>query len=144
MVFHMMKRIMKFMVKIMRWLTRAIEKGLETLGTNDIPAVEHPMVDDNEREQAEEINEQGRNDIPGEWEEIPAPAPPQNNQTTHEGGPDETLMCPLRDNIMRTKRASKGGYFYGCTQWQACNGYRNKISNRPGPAANINNLRNIW
>ena len=79
MVFHMMKRFMKIMVRSLLWMTRIFENWLETLDGKGTPNLERPMINGEEREQVEEANEQGRNDIPAEWEEIPAPDPAPNH-----------------------------------------------------------------
>ena len=60
MVFHLMKRIMKFTARNMLWMTRVIESWLETFDEQDIPNLERPMVNGEEREQVEEANDQGR------------------------------------------------------------------------------------
>ena len=75
---------MKFTVKNMRWVIRAIEKRLETFDEQDTPNLERPMVDGDEREQAEEANELGSNNISVGGEESPAPVSYQNNQVNEE------------------------------------------------------------
>ena len=44
---------------------------------------------------------------------------------------------------MLLKHAHKGGRFYGCPQWHACKGYRNKPDKRPGPVAAVARLSTI-
>ena len=100
------------------------------------------MVDGEDREQVNEANGPRDDADPVGWEEIPAPDPVQNNPVNEERGVNVTVICPLCTNIMRLKPARRGGWFYGCSEWPACNGYRNKDGARPGPVATVTKLRN--
>ena len=144
MAMSMMKTIAKFMIKSVLWVIRIIESLLETLEEKDRPNMERPMMNEAEVEPNENPIDQGRNEIPVKGEEIPNPAPPQVNQTKGAQEPNVTLICPLCDSTMSLKRASKGGCFYGCDQWPACKGYRNKHNKNPGPAAMVAKLRKFF
>ena len=55
-----------------------------------------------------------------------------------------TYICPRCDNEMLIKPAHKGGWFYGCSKWPACNGSRSKVHKRPGPAIAVAKLRDMY
>lgn len=126
MVFPLMKRIMKSMVGNLLWIIRRIERWLEMLDEKEVPSRECSIPNEQEKEQLEETKEEGQR--------IDAEKRPEPSQITY--------ICPLCDYEMKLKRARKGGWFYGCSQWPNCNGSRNKSDKRPGPVAAVTKLRN--
>ena len=52
-------------------------------------------------------------------------------------------ICPLCDKAMRMKR-SRGGLFYGCSQYPRCNGTRTPDGNHPGPVKEVKKLLTSW
>ena len=52
-------------------------------------------------------------------------------------------ICPLCDKAMRMKR-SKGGFFYGCSQYPHCTGTRTPDGNHPGPVKDLQNMLKSW
>ena len=147
MAMGMMKIIAKYMIKSMLWVIRIIESLLEslleTLEEKDRPNIERPVMNEAEVEPNENPNDQG-NENPVREEEIPNPVPPQANQPQGAQEPTVTLICPLCDSTMGIRRATKGGYFYGCDTWPLCKGYRNKYNKHPGPTAMVAKLRDFF
>ena len=140
MALRLMARVMKFMVKTALCMTRMFERWLETIDGKGAPNVE-PMVRPGDREPVNQVNAQRDNVDAVDREEIPIPNPQPITQVTERRGLNVTLICPLCTNIMRLKRARKGGWFYGCTEYPACKGYRNKTDQSPGPVQMVKDLR---
>ena len=92
-----------------------MERCLEAFDEHDTPNLDRPIINGEEREQEEVVNDQGGNDIPPDWEEIPAPEPARVDQANERRAVNVTVICPLCTHIMRLKPAGKGGMFYGCT-----------------------------
>ena len=141
MAFRLMARFMKFMLKTALWMARMFERCLETLDGKDIPNVERPMVEHEDREQVNQVNDHRADADTVVWEEVPIPGPQPTNQVNERRGVNVTIICPLCTNIMRLKPAGRGGWFYGCSEYPTCRGYRNKVDKRPGPVKNVRNLR---
>ena len=112
MAFRLLARFMKFMLKTALWMTRMFERCLETLDGNDIPNVERPMVDREDREQVNQANEPRDDADTVDWEEVPAPDPQPTNQSNERRGVNITIICPLCTNIMRLRPTGKGGCFF--------------------------------
>ena len=141
-VFQMWKYFMKFMVINLQWLTRTIETWLEAMDEPNVPNLERPIINKKQQEKHNDANEQGRNHIPLSVDKDPDPVPAKNQTDPIGKESTATPICPLCDRVMQLKPAHKGGWFYGCSQWPACKGYRNKHDKGPGPAAAILKLRN--
>ena len=58
-VFPMMKYLAKFLMKRLLWMTRIIEKQLETFVEKAGPKVEPPIAENEVNENVPEVNEQG-------------------------------------------------------------------------------------
>ena len=108
MVFSLMARLMKRMLKIALWMTRMFERCLETLDGKDTPNVERPMVEREDREQVNQANEQMDDADTVDWEEVPIPDPQPTPQGTDRRGVNVTIICPLCTNIMRLRPAGRG------------------------------------
>ena len=159
MAYHMMARFMKFMLKTVLWMTRMFERCLETLDGKDLFNFEKPMMEREDREQVNQANEPRDEADTVDWEEIPAPDPqpannqPANNQpinhqpttqNTERRPVNVSIICPLCTNLMRIKPAHRGGWFYGCSDYPDCNGYRNYSDKKPGPVKQVANLRQTF
>ena len=109
-------------------MIRILERWLEMFDEKEVPLWECPIPSEKGKGQSEEAKEQEKGTNP---EQTPAPS-------------KITYICPLCDDEMQLKHAHKGGWFYGCSKWPVCNGYRNKTNKRPGPVAAVTKLRNIY
>ena len=158
MAYRMMARFMKFMLKAVLWMTRMFERCLETLDGKDLFSFEKPMMEREDREQVNQANEPKDDADTVDWEEIPDPDPqPDNNppandpplyheqfSTTERRAVNITIICTMCTNLMRLRPGPRGGWFYGCSEYPACNGYRSCRDHRPGPVKQIANLREIF
>ena len=91
------------------------------------------------------VNEREEKEAQVIIEEMPAlEVIPEPVITKAKGPGIDILFCPLCNKVMPLRRAHKGGCFYGCSQWPACKGYRNKHNKGPGPAAMIIQLRKMY
>ena len=139
--YSLMARLLKGMIKTALWITRMFERCLETLDGKEAPNVKKPMVEPEDKEQVNEESEQKDDVDTVDWEEIPGPNPQPTIQGTDQRRMNATIICPLCTHVMRLKPSGKGGCFYGCAEYPACNGYRNKSDKRPGPMKEVTNLR---
>ena len=127
-------------------MTRMFERCLESLDGKDLFNVEKPKMEREDREQVNQANEPKDDADTVDWEEIPAPDPqpannqPANNQpikhqpttqSTERRAVNITIICPLCTTLMRIKPAGRGGWFYGCSGYPDCNGYRNYSDKKP-------------
>ena len=158
MAYRMMARFMKFMLKTVLWMTRMFERCLETLDSKDPASFEKPMMGQEDKEPVKQANEPRDDADTVDWEEVPAPDPqPANNppandpplyheqfSTSERRAVNITIICPMCTNLMRPRRAGKGGWFYGCSDYPDCNGYRSMRDHRPGPVKQIKNLQEIF
>ena len=53
-------------------------------------------------------------------------------------------LCPVCDCKMNFRAARKGGFFYGCSHWPNCPGYRNPYGKNPGPKKVIQEQRALY
>ena len=123
MVFRYLKHFMEFVIVQLLGMTRAIERWLEALGEKEIPIVERPVINGDEREQVEEANDREINEAPVIVEEIPAQVPPQEPRPNDVRQPVQvTLLCPLCNSTMEHSQSSglgtemdKGEFVYRCS-----------------------------
>ena len=158
MAYRMMARFMKFMLKTVLWMTRMFERCLEALDGKDPVSFEKPMMGREDKEPVNQANEPRDDADTVDWEEVPAPDPrpandpPANDppiyheqfSTSEQRTTQVTIICPMCTNLMKPRRAGRGGWFYGCSSHPDCNGTRSMRDHRPGPVKQIKNLQEIF